>query len=116
MMVYLQLLSLLLLSLGPVSCQSETSKLSRKIPQWGTGLIAVTVFLFLVLVIYVAKIVLKKSSKSIIESDPKGESKVHADAVVPNGTYGQYTSRSQEHEHAYDNPIEINDNVLTTPM
>ncbi|CAJ0953932.1 unnamed protein product [Ranitomeya imitator] len=111
-MGYLPLIALLLLSLGPVSCQSETSK----IPQWGTGLIAVTVFLFLVLVIYVAKIVLKKSSKSNIESDPKGESKVHGDAAIPNGTYGQYTSRSREYEHAYDNPIEVNDNILTTPM
>ncbi|XP_073499628.1 PDZK1-interacting protein 1 [Phyllobates terribilis] len=115
-MVSLQLLSLLLLSLGPVSCQSETSKQTRKIPQWGTGLIAVTVFLFLVLVIYVAKIVMKKSSKSNIEADPKEESKVHNDASVPNGTYGQYTSRSREHEHSYDNPTEVDDNVLTTPM
>ncbi|KAM4022938.1 PDZK1-interacting protein 1 [Anomaloglossus baeobatrachus] len=111
-MVVLQLLSLLLLSLGPVSCQSE----ARAIPQWGTGLIAVTVFLFLVLVIYVAKIVLKKSSKSNMESDPSGESKVHDNSAVPNGTYGHYTSRSREHEHAYDNPIEVHDNVLTTPF
>ncbi|XP_040263594.1 proximal tubules-expressed gene protein-like [Bufo bufo] len=106
-MLYLQLVSLLLLSVGHVSCQSG----ARMIPQWGVGLIAMTVFLFLVLAVYVAKIVLKKSSKSAIESDPTEISK-----AVPNGTFGQYKSRSDEHEHAYDNPIKVSDNILTTPM
>ncbi|XP_056388462.1 PDZK1-interacting protein 1 [Hyla sarda] len=114
-MFYLQLIPLLLLlSLGPVSCQSDAGKEVRKIPQWGTGLIAMTVFLFLVLVIYVANTVMKKKSKSNIESDPTEGSKAFEDASVPNGTFGHY--RSSEHEHAYDNPIEVHDNVLTTPM
>ncbi|KAG8541960.1 hypothetical protein GDO81_027691 [Engystomops pustulosus] len=108
----LQLISLLLLSVGPVSCQAA----ARTIPQWGVGLIAMTVFLFLVLVVYVAKIVMKKSSKSNIESDPAAESKVFDDVNVSNGTFGHYKSRSNEHEHAYDNPIEVHDNVLTTAM
>ncbi|XP_075688240.1 PDZK1-interacting protein 1 [Rhinoderma darwinii] len=115
-MFYLQLFSLLLLSLGQVSCQSEPGEQTRKIPQWGTGLIAMTVFLFLVLVIYVAKIVMKKSSKSNIESDPTGGSKLGGEVAVHNGTFGHYTSRFNEHQHAYDNPIEVSDNVLTTAM
>ncbi|KAM3915200.1 PDZK1-interacting protein 1 [Leptodactylus fuscus] len=108
----LQVISLLLLLLGPVSCQAEL----RRIPQWGVGLIATTVFLFLVLVIYVAKIVLKKTSKSNLESDPTVGPKVYGDVAASNGTYGHYSSRSNEHDHAYDNPIEVNDNILTTAM
>ncbi|XP_069835578.1 PDZK1-interacting protein 1 [Dendropsophus ebraccatus] len=116
-MLCLQTISLLLLlSLGQVSCQSDTAKQARKIPQWGTGLIAVTVFLFLILVFYVTNIFLKKKSKSSTESDPTEGPKGFGDASVPNGTFGHYTSRSKEHEHVYDNPIEVHDNELTTPM
>ncbi|KAE8610097.1 hypothetical protein XENTR_v10012014 [Xenopus tropicalis] len=85
-MLSLQHLLLILFSLGQVSAQHVHNNVGRRFPQWLTGLIAMTVFLFLVLVVYVAKMLWKKRSQS------------------------------GENIHAYENPIEVNDNVRTTAM
>ncbi|CAI9537115.1 unnamed protein product [Staurois parvus] len=115
-MVSLKLIFLLLFSLGHVSCQSGGNQEVRKIPQWGTGLIAVTVFLFLVLVVYVANIFWNKRSKSNLESFSMGK---FEDGVIPNGSTGRYVTKSSDNEqirHAYENPIQVTDNELSTPM
>ncbi|XP_077306424.1 PDZK1-interacting protein 1 [Lithobates pipiens] len=107
---------LLLLSLGHVSCQSGGNKEVRKIPQWGNGLIAVTVFLFLVLIFYVANIFWNKRSKSNLESVAMGK---FDDGAIFNGSAGHYVKRSSDDEqvqHAYENPIKVTDNELSTPM
>ncbi|KAM5148400.1 PDZK1-interacting protein 1 [Mantella aurantiaca] len=107
---------LLLVSLGHVSCQSDVNKEVRKIPQWGTGLIAVAVFLFLVLVVYMANRVWNKRSQSNLESVSMGK---FDDDAIPNGNTGRYVTKSSDHDgvkHAYDNPIQITDNELSTPI
>lgn len=88
----------------------------RTIPQWGNGLIAVTVFLFLVLVFYLANIFWKKRSKSNLESVSMGK---FDDGAILNGSAGLYITRSSDDEqvqHAYENPVKITDNELSTPM
>ncbi|XP_072275700.1 PDZK1-interacting protein 1 [Pyxicephalus adspersus] len=116
-MLSLKLPFLLLISLGQVSCQSGVNKVARAIPQWGTGLIAVTVFLFLVLVFYVANRVWNKRSNPNLESISMGKLD---DGAIPNGSTGRYVTKSNDDnvrvEHAYDNPIQITDNELSTPM
>ncbi|XP_018408529.1 PREDICTED: proximal tubules-expressed gene protein-like [Nanorana parkeri] len=116
-MLRLELAFLLLVSLGCISCQSGANKEVRRIPQWGTGLIAVTVFLFLVLVFYVANILWNKRSKSNLESISMGK---FEDGAITNGSTGRYITISSDHErvqqHAYVNPIQITDNELSTPM
>ncbi|XP_040216479.1 proximal tubules-expressed gene protein-like [Rana temporaria] len=115
-MLSLKLAFLLLLSLGHVSCQSGGNKEERRIPQWGTGLIAVTVFLFLVLVFYMANIYWNKRSESNLESVSMGK---FDDGAILNGSTGRYVTRSSDDEqvqHAYENPIMKTDNELSTPM
>ncbi|KAM4642846.1 PDZK1-interacting protein 1 [Discoglossus pictus] len=109
----------LLIALGQGSAQQGHSREDRLFPQWLTGIIAVTVFLFLVLVVYAANRYWdhrsQANSLSIIE-----DKVVDMEEVVSNGTHERYIKtddfRSQEHAHAYENPVEVTDNVLTTPM
>ncbi|NP_001091905.1 proximal tubules-expressed gene protein precursor [Xenopus laevis] len=122
-MFSLQHVLLILISLGQVYSQQVHHNAGRKFPQWLTGLIAMTVFLFLVLVVYVAKMFWDKRSQESINMKDIEE-------VVANGTSeccearkeNQYIScnmkdlRSSEHIHAYENPIEVNDNVRSTAM
>ncbi|KAE8610094.1 hypothetical protein XENTR_v10012014 [Xenopus tropicalis] len=113
-MLSLQHLLLILFSLGQVSAQHVHNNVGRRFPQWLTGLIAMTVFLFLVLVVYVAKMLWKKRSQ-------QGTNMKDFEEVVANGTGGCYETRieniwSGENIHAYENPIEVNDNVRTTAM
>ncbi|KAM8929969.1 PDZK1-interacting protein 1 [Pelodytes ibericus] len=107
-----------LLALGLVCCQNDkNSPLGRTFPQWLTGLIAVTVFLFLVLVAYMVNRVWNKKTQDVQQDTTMNS--IDSEDVLSNGTYKQYTVhnvRSSEHEHAYDNPTEVTDNVLTTAM
>ncbi|XP_063795672.1 proximal tubules-expressed gene protein-like isoform X4 [Pseudophryne corroboree] len=111
-MFSLQLVFLILVSVGQITCQSG-NKQNRTIPQWGTGLIAVAVFLFLVFAFYMANKIWNRPSKGPIE-----KSTVFDEVAVPNGKYVHHSSGFSEHEHEYDNPAADldNDNELTTAM
>ncbi|XP_068098527.1 PDZK1-interacting protein 1 [Hyperolius riggenbachi] len=106
---------LLLASLGPVSCQSDVNKEARRIPQWGTGLIAVAVFLFLVFVLYMTNKYWKKRPESNHFSLEKTEN-----SVVSNGSTGHYATRismsPEQVQHVYENPIQVRDDEVSTPM
>ncbi|XP_053549990.1 PDZK1-interacting protein 1 [Bombina bombina] len=106
-MLSLRLVTLiLLLSLGQGNAQEGQKPTARLLPQWLTGLIAVTVFLFLVLVAYVVNRFWERRSQdnmmSVIEIKSDG-----IEEVVSNGTHESYRTldsvRSTEHEHAYEN-------------
>ncbi|KAG8436946.1 hypothetical protein GDO86_007868 [Hymenochirus boettgeri] len=93
-----------------------TNSVEGTFPQWLTGLIATTVFLFLVLAVYVVKRFWK--GRSI---DNRNLKSLDAEEVVANGSHGHYTTtienfRSSEHVHAYDNPSEVKDDIRTTAM
>ncbi|XP_075472385.1 PDZK1-interacting protein 1 [Ascaphus truei] len=110
----------LLITLGQVSGQQGRNINGRQFPQWLTGLIAVAVFLFLVLAVYVANRVWEKRTEGNIQSDTTMKAQGSGE-VFSNGTYGHYSRtigsvRSKEHDHVYDNPTTVTDNVLTTPM
>uniref|UniRef100_A0A8C5QYS1 Uncharacterized protein n=1 Tax=Leptobrachium leishanense TaxID=445787 RepID=A0A8C5QYS1_9ANUR len=77
---------------------------ARTIPQWLTGLIAVTVFLFLVFAAYMVNRVWNKRAHGGTSANCCKSYTVHL-SWMPS-----------EHEHAYENPIEVADNVLSTPM
>ncbi|XP_053325491.1 PDZK1-interacting protein 1 [Spea bombifrons] len=117
-MLSLQLAFFFLVTLGQVCCQPDQRSANlRKFPQWLTGLIAVAVFLFLVLVVYVANRVWNRRTQDI--KDPDMAMKSTDEDVTSNGTYHQYRVhdvRSSEHDNAYENPIEVTDNVLSTAM
>ncbi|XP_075040116.1 proximal tubules-expressed gene protein-like [Mixophyes fleayi] len=108
----LQLVILLLFSVGQISCQSGNNQ-GRKIPQWATGLISVVVFLFLVFVIYMGKKLWKRRSTGSMEKPAD-----YDDVAVPNGTFVHHVNGFSEHEHVYDNPTAVyeNDIELSTPM
>ncbi|KAM4722163.1 PDZK1-interacting protein 1 [Rhinophrynus dorsalis] len=117
-MISLQLVFLVLISLGQVCSQQGHDHMKRTFPQWLTGLIAVVVFLFLVLVVYVANRFWEKKSQGNMLADPTIKSP-GSEEVVSNGTHGHYATtienvRSEEHEYAYENPTEVSDNVRTT--
>ncbi|XP_029474331.1 PDZK1-interacting protein 1 [Rhinatrema bivittatum] len=101
-------------SLGSISCQHGTGYTGRSFPQWATGLIAVSVFLFLVLVVFIVNRVWCEKKR---ERKPAGITANSAkDEVVVNGTESQYSNidsfRSRENENAYDNPIELEEQVI----
>ncbi|XP_063795670.1 uncharacterized protein LOC134957593 isoform X2 [Pseudophryne corroboree] len=100
-------------SVASQSSASDGNKQNRTIPQWGTGLIAVAVFLFLVFAFYMANKIWNRPSKGPIE-----KSTVFDEVAVPNGKYVHHSSGFSEHEHEYDNPAADldNDNELTTAM
>ncbi|XP_018113879.1 proximal tubules-expressed gene protein-like [Xenopus laevis] len=113
-MFSLQYVLLILISLGQVYSQQVHHNTGRRFPQWLTGLIAMTVFLFLVLVVFVAKRLWNKRTQEKTNMKDFEE-------VVANGTSESYEARkenirSSEHFHAYENPIEVDDNIRTTAM
>ncbi|KAJ1169957.1 hypothetical protein NDU88_001838 [Pleurodeles waltl] len=105
--------------MGLACCQQGTNAYVRAFPQWLTGIIAVSVFLFLVLIVFVInRIWCGRSQKN--EFPAVTETKATGNEVLSNGTEGRYSTivhfRSKEHENAYENEIEPEATVITTPM
>ncbi|XP_030063372.1 PDZK1-interacting protein 1 [Microcaecilia unicolor] len=102
-----------LITLGSISCQQENVPIQRRFPQWLTGLIAVSVFLFLVLVVFVVNRVWCEDKK---KNEPIAVNK--KDEVISNGTEGHYAGidnfRSPDHDNAYENRIEWEEQVVQT--
>ncbi|CAH2310745.1 PDZK1-interacting 1-like [Pelobates cultripes] len=108
---------ILLTTLGQVYGQSGYTD-ARTIPQWLTGLIAVAVFLCLVLGVYLVNRMWNKRTQNNLQSETTGKS-LECEETIPNGTYTRYVEHSpktDQHEHAYDNPTIVTDNELTTAM
>nr|XP_033771260.1 PDZK1-interacting protein 1 [Geotrypetes seraphini] len=106
-----------LLILGSVSCQQGNASIQRRFPQWLTGLISVSVFLFLVLAVFVVNRVWCKDKKERGPSEV-GERFTEKGEAIGNGTEGRDSGadnfRSPDHENAYENHIEWEEQVVQT--
>ncbi|TFK00258.1 PDZK1-interacting protein 1 [Platysternon megacephalum] len=106
----------LLMALEPVNCQQARGNLQP----WMQGLIAVAVFLVLVAIAFaVNKYWCQEKEENMESVVTIGDKK--EEAVVSNGTEGRYSItaadfRSKETQHAYENIIEYEGKVITTPM
>ncbi|XP_078527700.1 PDZK1-interacting protein 1 [Lissotriton helveticus] len=114
------LLLLLCTSLELACGQQGTGAYVRTFPQWLTGIIAVSVFLFLVLIVFVINRIWcgkSQANELPVMSERKATGN---DEVMSNGTEGRYSTivqfRSKEHENAYENEVEPEAAVITTPM
>uniref|UniRef100_A0A8C8VEP3 PDZK1 interacting protein 1 n=1 Tax=Pelusios castaneus TaxID=367368 RepID=A0A8C8VEP3_9SAUR len=104
----------ILAALEPVSCQQPLGKLQP----WMQGLIAVAVFLVLVAIAFAVNKYWCQDKEENVESVQTIGNK---EEVVSNGMEGKYSVtaadfRSKETEHAYENIIEHEGKVITTPM
>uniref|UniRef100_A0A452HIX5 PDZK1-interacting protein 1 n=1 Tax=Gopherus agassizii TaxID=38772 RepID=A0A452HIX5_9SAUR len=87
---------------------------------WMQGLIAVAVFLVLVAIAFaVNKYWCQEKEENMESVVTIGDKK--EEAVVSNGTEGRYSItaadfRSKETQHAYENIVEYEGKVITTPM
>ncbi|XP_067391611.1 PDZK1-interacting protein 1 isoform X2 [Emydura macquarii macquarii] len=106
----------ILIALEPVNCQQSLGKLQP----WMQGLIAVAVFLVLVAIAFAVNKYWCQEKEENVESVLTIGNKKE-EAVVSNGTEGRYSTtaadfRSKGTEHAYENIIEDEGKVITTPM
>ncbi|XP_069491494.1 PDZK1-interacting protein 1 [Ambystoma mexicanum] len=113
-------LCLILTTLGPVGCQGDPSARARKFPQWLTGIIAVSVFLFLVLIVFVINRIWCERNQGNDLQMVTERKITENNEVMSNGTEGHYSTilqfRSNEHGNAYENAVEPEAVVVTTPM
>ncbi|XP_030289206.1 PDZK1-interacting protein 1 [Sparus aurata] len=98
-------ISCLLLTVAAVTAQAGQSKASeRPLPQWLTGIIAVSGFLFLAFVSILVKKAWCDSSREKVSVDSEKQNEF----IMTNGnTYDTQLSavRSQEYRNAYDNLV-----------
>ncbi|XP_062437849.1 PDZK1-interacting protein 1 [Rhea pennata] len=109
------LLLLLLLLLEPGSCQEARGNLQP----WSQGVIAVVVFLVLVAIAFVVNKFWCKEKEENVEAVVSIGDK--QEVVLSNGHEGRYVTaaadfRSKESQHAYENPLEPEEKVVTTAM
>ncbi|XP_074858835.1 PDZK1-interacting protein 1 [Carettochelys insculpta] len=106
----------ILLALGPVHCQQARGNLQP----WMQGLIAVAVFLVLVAIAFaVNKFWCQEKEENVDSVVTIGNKK--KEAVMSNGTEGRYSVtaadfRAKGTQHVYENIIENEGQVITTPM
>ncbi|NXH43158.1 PDZ1I protein, partial [Dicaeum eximium] len=86
---------------------------------WSQGVIAVVVFLVLVAIAFVVNRFWCKDKVENTGNMVSSEDK--PDAVTSNGHEGRYVVatadfRSKENQHAYENPVEPEEKVITTAM